>query len=310
MKKMGKWIDGVSPEDCVVEVAQRTLAIRLAAVEHYLPLAAHHAGETTENVHQLRVATRRARAAIALYQDFLPAKRARWIKKKIQLIRRAAGDARDCDVLALRLSEQDSSTGATQEAERILKNIHKQRREAQPEIVAVFEDLTENQRFHCRVGKLLERVRLRHKSAKVAPCPPFGGWASKALQPVITEFFAAAPGPKHKLSELHQFRIQGKKLRYAMELLAPAFPSSFRGELYPFIEKLQGMLGQVNDHSSAAERFERLIDECTDQPKKQFVRGLLQSEEQLVKDSRQTFHDWWTADLLAELKQRFDAILR
>jgi hypothetical protein len=37
---MDKWIPGVSPDDRTSDVAGRTLRFRLAAVQHYLPLAA------------------------------------------------------------------------------------------------------------------------------------------------------------------------------------------------------------------------------------------------------------------------------
>ena len=40
MARMDKWIPGVSPDDRTSDVAGRTLRFRLAAVQHYLPLAA------------------------------------------------------------------------------------------------------------------------------------------------------------------------------------------------------------------------------------------------------------------------------
>ena len=45
-----------------------------------------------EKVHQLRVATRRAIAALKLYRDWLPQDEARWLSKRLKKIRRAAGD--------------------------------------------------------------------------------------------------------------------------------------------------------------------------------------------------------------------------
>ena len=48
------------------DVARRALDARLDLVGHYLPRAADAADET-ENVHQLRVATRRAMAAMQIF---------------------------------------------------------------------------------------------------------------------------------------------------------------------------------------------------------------------------------------------------
>src|SRR5690242_19716355 len=94
----GKWIPGLTPETPVVDAARRTLAARLAVVRHYLPLAAEHADKDIENVHQLRVATRRTAAALRMFAMCLPQKRAKTARKQLRRLRRAAGDARDWDV--------------------------------------------------------------------------------------------------------------------------------------------------------------------------------------------------------------------
>ena len=64
-----KWIQDVSPSDQTSDVALRTLRDRLDAVLYYLPLAAEGADEDLEHVHQLRVSSRRAAAALRLYED-------------------------------------------------------------------------------------------------------------------------------------------------------------------------------------------------------------------------------------------------
>ena len=65
-----KWIQGVSPADRTSDVAVRTLAGPLGAVLYYLPLAAEKADEDLEHVHQLRVWTRRATAALRSVRGF------------------------------------------------------------------------------------------------------------------------------------------------------------------------------------------------------------------------------------------------
>ena len=54
---------------------------------------------------------------------------------------------------------------------------------------------------------------------------------------------------------LHAFRIQGKQVRYAMEIFAGAFPPEFREQLYPIVETLQDRLGAINDHVTAQTHF-------------------------------------------------------
>ena len=87
-----KWVQGTSPRDPATDVAVRTLRGRLSAVWHCLPLAALE--PDLEKVHQLRVWSRRAAAALGLYEDLLPRRQFRWLKKRLRKIRRAANDAR------------------------------------------------------------------------------------------------------------------------------------------------------------------------------------------------------------------------
>ena len=100
MGPSGKWIDGIRADASVVDAARVSLAARLTAVAHWLPLAAYHSSQDSEHVHRLRVSTRRAVAALKLYRDWLPSGHFRWVKGRLKMIRRAAGEARDLDVLA------------------------------------------------------------------------------------------------------------------------------------------------------------------------------------------------------------------
>ena len=78
MAASGKWIEGIGPDSTVDEAARRSLEVRLPAVNHWLPLAAYMAAQDVENVHRLRVSTRRPRAALRIYRDGLPRRRDRW----------------------------------------------------------------------------------------------------------------------------------------------------------------------------------------------------------------------------------------
>ena len=60
----GKWINGLTPDMPVADAARVVLAARFEVVRQYLPLAAAKPYEDVEYVHQLRVGTRRAGAAL------------------------------------------------------------------------------------------------------------------------------------------------------------------------------------------------------------------------------------------------------
>ena len=76
-----KWADGTTPDDQTRDVAVRALRRRLDAVLYWLRQAARHAEKDIEHIHHLRVWSRRATAAIRLYWELLPRRRASWIKK-------------------------------------------------------------------------------------------------------------------------------------------------------------------------------------------------------------------------------------
>jgi len=48
--KIDKWIEGTFPDDCVRDVARQTLQARLAAVRHFLPLAAEKSDEQLRRI--------------------------------------------------------------------------------------------------------------------------------------------------------------------------------------------------------------------------------------------------------------------
>ena len=57
---------------------------------------------------------------------------------------------------------------------------------------------------------------------------------------------------------LHQVRIAGKRLRYAMEVFACCFGPAFRVEVYPAVEEMQEILGRANDQYVASERLKEI----------------------------------------------------
>jgi CHAD domain-containing protein len=65
----GKWIEGLSPDMEVPHAARAVIVARFQVVRHCLPLAVEKSLEDTEYVHQLRVSTRRAAAALRVFAD-------------------------------------------------------------------------------------------------------------------------------------------------------------------------------------------------------------------------------------------------
>ena len=94
MIRKSKWIEVHSPDESVARVGARTLDGRLRLVWHYLPPAAEAGEADDECVHQLRVATRRAVTTLEIFEHLIPKKKARWFRKQLKKLRRAAGGCR------------------------------------------------------------------------------------------------------------------------------------------------------------------------------------------------------------------------
>src|SRR5205823_5647049 len=93
-----KWIDGLDADLPTSEAARLTLTVRLGAVRDRLPGAVFRADDDSENVHQLRVSSRRAAAALRLFANCLPDRLYKKTRKTLRALRRSAGEARDWDV--------------------------------------------------------------------------------------------------------------------------------------------------------------------------------------------------------------------
>ncbi len=302
---MDRWVEGVSSDDRIRDVAARTLQGRLGAVLHYLPLAADRAEEDVEYVHHLRVWARRATAALRLYTDLIPRRRFSWMTKQLRRIRHAANDARDCDVLIGRLKQKSTRPGR----ERWLEATCAERTEAQKAIVAIYDRLWRNHRFARRIDKLLYRVRTRGALAAATTTVRFGDWARGRLRPFVDQFFGAIPSDQTDEAALHQFRIRGKELRYVMELLAGAFPDQLRTQLYPMVEALQEQLGDINDHGTAKARLLQKIDAASDSAEADCWQRLLVREQAHLDQAREKFWQWCTPQMLQDLRGGLEAIL-
>jgi len=293
-----KWVKGANPDTPVSEVARLALTERLRLVAHYLPLAANQATEDVEYIHQLRVCTRRSGAALRLFRDACPPKRAKRIQKTLGRIRRAAGEARDLDVLILRIQEE-LAPQSDRDLAPLLDMLTGLRSAAQPAVVEAAEQI-DTEKLSRRVEKLVGKIRWRGEDEE----PALAAAAQTALAPIAADFFAKARSDLGELAELHQLRIIGKQLRYAMELLAGAYPKEFRTRAYAAVERIQSRLGKINDHHVAAER----MSQWRDQSESEEIRGALEElariEDAAAESEADKFRRWWTRGQIDSLEQR------
>jgi CHAD domain-containing protein len=295
MQPSGKWIDGIDAGGTVEDAARRSLQARLTSVIHALPLAAHLADHDVEHVHRLRVATRRAIAALKLYRESLPRKSARWLKKRLKKIRRAAGDARDIDVLGAHLVKEYGERAAA-----VAEVVAARRANVQTAIVDVAESCRHGDRLVRKVSKLLAGIE--SQSGDEQAKTKFGEWAELQLSESSRSFFDALPGESSDTTALHEFRIRGKELRYTIELVVAAFGPELRDEVYPVVEKLQERLGDVQDHVTAIATLCEWANDAGSADLQASLRELAEEERESLIDAVGDFRNWWTHERVETLR--------
>jgi CHAD domain-containing protein len=313
MIRKSKWIEIHSPGEAAARVAAHSLDGRLRLVSHYLPLAAGVANDDDEHVHQTRVATRRAMTTLLIFEELLPRRRVNWFRKQLKRVRKGANDARDYDVLGLRLSQrlEDNEVrgegGSDAACEELIAWIHDRRRDAQEPIRQISKHL-EKKHYKRRTKRLVNKL-LKKRRRKSAEIMTFGQLAQARMRAMVDEFFDCGKQDLHELEQLHRFRVCGKHLRYAMEVFAGAFGREFRDELYPQIEALQEQLGKINDHAVAREHFEGWLCEAQSDARRALLRELIDDESAAISRLQDEFLHEWTTQRAADLRQRFLADL-
>jgi CHAD domain-containing protein len=290
----GKWITDLTATTPIADAARRVLALRLELVRDALPAAQHQAHKDPEYVHQLRVATRRAGAALEIFSLCLPDKDYRAAKRHLRQIRRAAGEARDWDVFLDGLAAGPKPTPRYQAGIDFLFGFGAARR-----IVAqsTLEAASPNYPFAFE-RFLAETVAAVHKPRAEPEVRVLLDLAQPMLVRLLKELHTAASGNLDNYDHLHEVRIVGKRLRYAMEVFVDCFGPAFRQELYPAVEQMQEVLGKANDSHVAAQRLGELRDRLrTSRPAewRRFrpgVENLLRFHKERVPQQQQLFVEW------------------
>jgi CHAD domain-containing protein len=285
--RKSKWIPGTHGEQPVGAAARSALRLRLDSVWHYLPLAALAPHEDVEHVHQLRVATRRAAAALRTFRRLLPEGRRCWIKRRLRQVRQGAGPARDLDVLEQRLVATCGDNGASG-LRSLLDLVRRERAATQPALVEAY-DLLRRKRFSRKSRKLARKARWRDRAQ---PEPSLAAFAKASLREAVAAAFSPVRQGFVDYDALHRFRIAIKRLRYAMELFAGAFPQDFRRDVYRQVAELQQMLGEVNDHHTTAAAYGRWRHQA-EEPLAAALDREIEREQQALVAARNKFDAWW-----------------
>ncbi|MDD2270868.1 MAG: CHAD domain-containing protein [Desulfuromonadaceae bacterium] len=197
---------------------------------------------TTEASHDLRVSSRRFRAALELFDPWLPQKHTGRLKKSLREVTRLLGALRNIDEALLFFNKRTPAQVASGfQLSYLLTLMRSGERVRIGKTLKDFDHRHLNRTVQKAANTLRENL-LTHNSLPIAAC--FSA-TDATLSQTITMLLPTAVSPGQHESR-HALRIAIKKLRYFLEITAPVLKRDDSSTLELFKE-YQTILGRMND---------------------------------------------------------------
>ena len=216
-------------------------------------------GEDIEELHDMRVATRRLRAALDLFAAVLPA-RAAGLRAELSWIADALGAVRDLDVQLERMDEieqwvrpwAESEPGGTSPLEDLRLLLEDERRTARRALVAAL-DSARWERLAAGLEAMVARPPARRSALYRAPAVVEVVDLVEGRHRAVTK--AARRAKRSGVpGDFHRLRIRCKRLRYSLEFTADLYGG--RTERYTRrLARVQDRLGLMQDAEVATARL-------------------------------------------------------
>ncbi|MFN8543836.1 MAG: CHAD domain-containing protein [Candidatus Binatia bacterium] len=253
------------PDDRAGSAARAVLRVQLRRFGR--EVAGARAGEV-EPVHQLRVATRRLRAALAVFAPVVAG--AETLREELSWVGRQIGAVRDLDVLGEAVGARARALGPARctALAPVVEEIRARRVVAHRALVRAL-DARRSRVLLARLDALAAAPGSRRDGARL------GELAPDHVRPLVRAVRRAgrhldADAPAEALPRL---RVRAKRLRYALEslaALAPDLPKLIGG-----LERLQEILGAHQDAVTQAAWLERHVEETTLPPRTLVAIGMV-----------------------------------
>lgn len=272
----------VAPDDTMAEAGRKILLADF--VQLLTREAGCRSGEQIDDIHQMRVATRRLRSALRLLEPYYKGKRIRASSDNLRRLARALGKVRDLDVMmkSLHRSQKSATDPAVAEAlQAIIDRLARKRERAHARLVkhldsreysdfvadfSVFlssegkgvvalDELSPHQVRHVIPTLIHDQLAIVRAYDTVIPAPR--GKGGNATAPDGDE---PTPGdlPMPDITVLHQLRIEVKRLRYTVAYFHDVLGASGRHYIED-LKRLQDHLGEMNDAVVAREQLLDLV---------------------------------------------------
>ena len=250
-------------------------AVARAALAHHLEMLQRHMGGARAGrvaaVHQLRVSTRRLRAALALFESVLPRRTSARMNEELGWLGRTIGPVRDLDVLRVDLARRSRELDPVlaPALTTVLRHAG-DRRSAAHGILVDALDAPRTQRLV---------VQLTALAGSALPTPARVACALVAptlVRPLVRAVRHASRGVDDSVSPdvLHRLRVRVKRLRYALEAVSDDQMGATR-TLGKRLAALQELLGAQHDAVSQQAWLRTEAAEFADDPQTLLAVGAL-----------------------------------
>jgi CHAD domain-containing protein len=222
-------------------------------------------GRHPRGVHDMRVASRRLRAALQVFGPWLDRDDAQRITRLIRRVTRALGAVREIDVMrvALAAAARRAQPVRAFAIEAVDSRLASRRRRMRARMMKRFAKV-DLDALDERLRRLTAELREADAKAAEAAADRNGDRATTAAETVEDLMRAVGPdviATAHRLLDsaipdeegtaetreaLHRVRIEAKKLRYVLEILTPSLSPAGK-KLVPRLRRLQDRIGDFHD---------------------------------------------------------------
>lgn len=250
-----------------------------------------------DEMHDLRVATRRFVRILSALAPCFPGGESKRIRVGLKRVMAQAGEIRDYDIaihLINRMELPDSGA--------LLRQIQ-QRREQSAAVLSASLHRWTVRNLPARWRAALNSGRDPKSDDAAFRAVPVEIMAKRLLPGMVKEHFRrgeAAVGKKMPAHKIHRFRIAAKKFRYTLDFFTPLYA----GALPLLIERLkdvQTLLGDINDCASAR----RIVKaEATGQGAEGVRREVLSGLKERQRKKTEEFREQYTAEFSSASARR------
>jgi CHAD domain-containing protein len=237
---------GIKPDDPMSEAGRKTFRFQYLRMIHHEP--GTRLGEDIEALHDMRVATRRMRAAFRVFGDYFDPKVISPHLKGLKRTGRALGAVRDLDVFRVKIQDYLNTLPTSQQSslDGLLNALEEQREIARERMIA-YLDSRKYSRFVERFGEFVESEGMGSLPVALNGGEPRPYRVRHVAPMAIHERLAHVRAydewvsiPDPPLARLHALRIACKRLRYTLEF--------FRETLGPDAKTLIDEIVVMQDH--------------------------------------------------------------